>query len=91
VGRVDDGQEISGYFTKLGSVPRWRLTMKDGSEKPLPFREVANKVLHSSRLEWDFCEDSDPLLICHTRDKENWIHAEINLVAFAAVCGTIMS
>jgi len=65
--------------------------MKDGTETVLPFREVANKILHSSRPEWDFSKDSDPLLICHTRDTEKWLRAEVDLVAVAAVCGTLMS
>jgi len=68
-----------------------RLIMKDGSDKPLTFREVANKVIHSSRLEWELLKCQDPLLLCHTRDKEQWLRAEIDLVAFAAVCGQLMS
>src|SRR6266481_1326866 len=73
---VDDEHEISADQAKIGSVPNCgRLIMKDGSETALPFREVANKVLHSSRLEWEFSKDSDPLLICHTRDKEKWLRA----------------
>ena len=65
--------------------------MKDGSEKPLPFREVANKIIHSARLEWHVMASPDYLLLCHSRDKEKWIRAEIDLVALAFVCGQLMS
>jgi hypothetical protein len=88
---VDDQDEISAYHAAIKSVPNCgKLIMKDGSKKLLPFREVANKILHSSRLEWDFSKRKS-LLICHTRDKEKWLRAEVDLVAVAAVCGTLAS
>jgi hypothetical protein len=48
-------------------------------------------VTHSSRLEWQLLKPSDPLLLCHSMDEEQWLRAEIDLVAFAAVCGQLMS
>jgi hypothetical protein len=89
---LDDEEKISAYHTAAKNVPNCgRLIMKDGSEKALSFREIANKVIHSSRLEWEFLKFPDPLLICHTRDKEQWLRAEIDIVAVAAVCGQLMS
>jgi hypothetical protein len=89
---VDDEAEVSAYQAKVKSVPNCgKLIMKDGSEKPLAFRAVANKVIHSSRLEWKFSKNADPVLVCHTRDDEKWLRAEVNVVAVAAVCGCLMS
>lgn len=89
---VDDEESVSAYHTATKSVPNCgRLIMKDGSESILTFREVANKVLHSSRLEWEFSKHPEPLLVCHTRDKEKWLRAEVDLVAVAGVCGTLIS
>jgi hypothetical protein len=89
---VDDEEEISAYHTTTKSVPNCgRLIMKDGSDQVLTFREVSNKIIHSSRLEWDFSKHPEPLLVCHTRNEEKWIRAEIDVVAVAAVCGTLMS
>ena len=88
---LDDEEEVSDYHAATKSVPSCgRLIMKDGSEKVLTLREVANKVIHSSPLEWDFVEDPDPMLICRTRDKEKWLRAEIDIVAVAAACGQLM-
>ncbi|MGH7979853.1 MAG: hypothetical protein ACREE6_10800 [Limisphaerales bacterium] len=67
-----------------------KLMMGDGSQKVLTFREMANKVIHSNRLEWEFSKPN-PVLICHSSDKERWIRAEIDIVAVAAVCGGLMS
>lgn len=67
------------------------LILKDGREEALPFREVANKVIHASGLGWDFEKTPDPLLICHSRDKERWLRAEVDIVRLAAVCGMFMS
>jgi hypothetical protein len=89
---LDDEEKISAYHDATKNVPSCgRVVMKDGSEKLLTLREVANKLIHSSRLEWDFLKNHDPSLICHTRDREHWLRAEIDLVAVAAVCGQLMS
>jgi hypothetical protein len=89
---VDDEEAISDYHKATKNVPNCgKLVMKDGSEKVLTFREVANKLIHSSQLEWEFFKSPEPLLICHTRDKEKWLRAEVDLVALAAVCGQLMS
>jgi hypothetical protein len=89
---LDDEERISDYHTATKNVPNCgKLVMTDGSEKALTFREVANKVIHSARLDWEFVKFPDPILICHTRDNERWIRAEVNIVAVAAVCGQLMS
>ena len=88
----DDEKRISDYRAATRSIPNCsRLIMKDGSEKSLTFREVADKVIHSSRLEWEFVKFPDPPLICQTRNTEKWVWAEIDVVAVAALCGQSMS
>lgn len=89
---VDDEERISAYHAETQKVPNCgKIIMKDQSEKALPFREVSNKIIHSSRLEWEFNKSSDPMLICHTREEEKWLRAEIEIVAVAGVCGQLMS
>lgn len=89
---VDDEEGISGYHTATQNVPNCgKIVMKDKSERPLPFREVSNKIIHSARLEWDFRSGPDPKVICHTREEEKWLHAEVDIVAVARVCGQLMS
>lgn len=89
---VDDEEEISAYHSAVSTIPNCgKLIMKDGSEENLTFREVANKVIHSSQLEWDFSKHPEPLLVCHTRTQEKWLRAEVDVVAVAAVCGTLAS
>jgi hypothetical protein len=89
---VDEEENISAYHTATKNAPVCgKLFMKDGSENPILFREFANKVIHASGFEWDVLGDSDPKLICHTRDKEKWLKAEIDLVAISFVCGQLGS
>jgi hypothetical protein len=89
---LDDELSVSEYEAQTGhSHDCGKLILKDGTERALPFREVANKVIHASGLTWDFEKSSDPLLICHSRDKEKWLRAEVNIVSLAAVCGMFMS
>jgi hypothetical protein len=89
---LDDELKVSEYERQTGhSHDCGKLILNDGTEKALPFREVANKVIHATALTWDFKKTPDPLLICHSRDKEKWLRAEVNIVSLAAVCGMFMS
>ena len=89
---VDEEKNISDYHKATKNIPNCgKIIMKDGSEKVLTFREFANKVIHASRFEWDVFKDSDPKLVCHTRDKEKWLCAEVDLVALSSVCGQLAS
>lgn len=89
---LDDEAKISEYHAATKNILNCgRLLMKDGSEKVLTFREVANKIIHSTRLEWEFTKFPEPVLICHTRDTEKWIRAEVDIVSVAAICGQLMS
>jgi len=88
---LDDEQKISAFYAQVGSPRCGRLIMKDGADKTLSFREVANKVIHSCRLEWSFSKEAEPQLICHSREEEKWLRAEVDIIAFAALCGQLMS
>jgi hypothetical protein len=88
---LDDDEEISDYHKITRRIPACgSVYLKDGSSQKLTFREVTNKIIHASRLEWDFTSD-EPQLICIARTSEKWTKAEVDLVAFAAVCGQLMS
>ena len=88
---LDDEDEISDYHKATRRVPECgNVVFRDGSTEVLTFREVTNKIIHSGTIEWDLLKD-DPILICHGRDRERWIRAEVDLIAFAAVCGQLMS
>jgi hypothetical protein len=91
---LDDDENISRYHASTKNVPNCgKLVMKEGVEKVLTFREVANKVIHSSHREWDFTEQ--PTLVCYARptdtEKWGWVRAEVSVVALAAVCSQLIS
>jgi molybdate-binding protein len=89
---LDDDEDITGYQEDSKSSPNCgKLVLKNGTDKNLTFREVANKVIHSSRIEWDFMTSEEPIFICYTRDEEKWVRAEVNIIAIAAVCSQLMS
>jgi hypothetical protein len=96
---VDDEEGVSAYDTEVRNVlncstlfiKKNSKTFRDSSKIDLSFRDFANKVIHSSRLEWKFPKNAQPKLICHPRDKEKWLRAEVDLVALSAVCARLMS
>jgi hypothetical protein len=89
---VDDDEKITEYYAATQNAPNCgKLVMIEGPEKDLPFREVSNKIIHAARIECDLMREPDPALICHSRDTEKWLCAEIDLVALSFVCGRLMS
>jgi hypothetical protein len=88
----DDKENITNYIASRGEAfSCGRLLKKDGLQDDLPFREVANKIIHASHLQWDIPESGPPLLICEGSEDERWIRAEIDIVRLATFCGNIMS
>ena len=88
---LDDEDAISRYHKATRRVPECgNVVFRDRSTEILAFREVTNKIIHAGAIEWDLLKD-DPLLICRARDREPWIRAEVDLIAFAAVCGQLMN
>lgn len=87
---LDDDQSLSAYFASTNNVPSCGKLIKNDSVEPLPFREVANKVIHSSQLEWKSEKGADPVLICHTQNERSWLRAEVDLVKLATLCNSLM-
>jgi len=88
---LDDDEKLSASYANTGAPNCGRLIMKDKPEEVLTFREFANKVIHASNLEWKLSEEAPPLLICHSRDEEKWIRADVDIIAIAAVCGQLVT
>ena len=104
---LDDEQKITGYLKATKKdISCGRLVMKSGKQEPLPFREAANKIIHSRKLEWRMTvvEDGETvgtadgaMLYCYPRQYQAsspknraWERAEIDLVALTAICGQII-
>jgi hypothetical protein len=68
-----------------------KVVKQDQTEEKLYFRDMTNKILHSSAIEWHFANQDDPIIICHSDDRTRWIKAEIWIRSLAVYCGSIMS
>ena len=92
---LDDDEKISDDFKKANHPGFGRLIQSDKTEKELSIRDLANKIIHASKLTWDFSTENKPILICksrqETQEDKKWIQADINLVNLAAFGGEIMS
>lgn len=88
---LDDKEDMSGYLKQTSGRSFGRLILKGKPAKRLELREVANKIIHASDLEWDFSAEHSPVLVCSSQNTGKWVQAEINVVAVAAFCGQLMS
>jgi hypothetical protein len=88
---VDDEEDMSGYLDKTSNLSFGRLGFSDKPEKKLKLKDVSNKIIHASNLNWDFSIENNPILICNSQETEKWVQAEINVVKLVAFCGGLMS
>ena len=76
---------LSTYQSKQGT-SFGELVGRDGSRKPLVFRDVSNKIIHATGYRWEELADTGrPVVTClagkpqDTRD--NWAEASIDLLS----------
>ena len=86
---LDDKENISEYYKSSDQTPLGKVVQKDGTEEPLFFRDMTNKILHSSGFSWDFSDPDNPILKCHS-DEPKWREAEVYMIQLAALCGGLM-
>ena len=87
---LDDEEGLTAYLKETGEPSLGSYTRSDGSTAPLKLRQVANKIIHSAGLEWDFKDPSNPVLISNPKEAERWMRAEIDVVGLAGFCGRLM-
>jgi hypothetical protein len=88
---LDDDEGITKN-PKLGGKRFGDIYHPKGKPTPISLREVTNKIIHSSRIEWDFFDKKGPKIVCiaHPREavKHNWIRAVIHVNKLAMECGS---
>lgn len=88
---LDDRDDLSGSLQKTGGGSFGRLIIAEKPNQDLGMRDVANKIIHASRLEWDLSKPDNPVLVCVSHENEKWLRAEVDVVALAGFCGRLMS
>jgi hypothetical protein len=87
----DDEKQISAVLARSNLSKFGRLIMRDGSEKALSLRDVANKIIHSGGLSWDWSVETDPILVSLGTASERWTEARIAILPLSAACGLLSS
>ena len=88
---LDNHHNLSKYFKQTKYPPLGRVTNQDGTEEPLYFRDMTNKIMHSPAIEWELFYSDNPCIICHSPDPPRWLKAEIRISVLAFYCGGLMS
>jgi hypothetical protein len=88
---LDDHENLSEDYKQYESRPLGKVVKQDGTEEPLYFRDMTNKVVHSSTIEWKLSDPDDPIVVCHSSDPPRWLRAEIQLSRLAVYCGGLGS
>jgi hypothetical protein len=87
---LDDEEDLSGNLKRSSNASFGKLHVDGNPEKNLGLRDVANKIIHAERLQWDFSDEESPLLVCYSDNPKFWSKAEIDIVALAGYCGNLM-
>lgn len=88
---LDDEQGLSSNVWHKSKETLGKLHKADGGIGDLSFRDLTNKIMHSTSFDWDFSKPDDPVLVCYPVESDRWLKAEINIVSLAALCGDLMS
>jgi hypothetical protein len=88
---LDDHYNIAEYSKQMEYPPFGRVIKKGGCEESLYFRDMTNKIMHSSAIKWEFSNQDDPMIICHSPEPTRWVRAEIQISRLAFYCGGLMS
>jgi hypothetical protein len=89
--RLDNHHNLSDLLRQLKRPPFGKVIKEDGTEEPLYFRDMTNKMMHSSSIEWQLADSDNPIIICHSPDPTRWVKAEIQISHLAFHCGGMMS
>ena len=88
---LDDHHKLSDYFKQTGHAGFGKVFKDDGSEEQLYRRDMTNKIMHSSSIEWRLSDPNNPIIICHSPDPKRWVKAEIELFLLAGFMGGLIS
>jgi hypothetical protein len=88
---LDDQENFSGFLRKVSGHSFGSVIKEGKPDERLYLRDLTNKIMHASNLEWNFSDPDEPKLICISPDPDRWVRAEIHVVALAAFCGRLMS
>jgi len=87
---LDDEEDLSGYLKQTSNWGFGRLILNGNPDEQLGLRDVCNKIIHASDLQWDISNEEKPILVCNSREPKRWIRAEIDVVSLAEFCGQLM-
>jgi hypothetical protein len=87
---LDDEEDLSGYLKQTTDACFGKLHFEGNPATGLALRDVANKIIHAQRLEWDLSKEDCPVLVCISDDPKRWTRAEIAVVSLAGFCGNLM-
>src|SRR5205807_4827729 len=76
---LDDKEALSEYLRETKHQSNFGKVIKpDGTEGALYLRDLTNKILHSSGIDWNVTDRDNPMLICHSADPSRWQRAEVS-------------
>jgi hypothetical protein len=86
---LDNEAGLSKMWAETGGAPFGTLTKPNGETSGLTLRDVANKLIHASIQEWSLADPRLPGIVCTANAGQDWVSAEIDLLAVVALCSKI--
>lgn len=91
---LDDVQKLTTFPSIMNEDFGKLYNYEEQEIGPLPPREVANKIIHSSMIDWDFEDPAEPLIVCFAgpgQGRHGWLKATIKVTTLVAVIGCLPS
>jgi hypothetical protein len=84
---LDDLNELNNSFMQQKMPPLGKVVQGDGSETPLYFRDMTNKIMHAGGFSWELADLKDPIIVCLSNDGTRWKEAHIKLTKLMMYLG----
>ncbi len=82
---IDDAEDFSSQFPHAFG----KVVQADGSETPLYFRDMTNKIMHGAMFKWQLRTES-PYVVINSARPDRWKIAHLEMEALMAFIGLLV-
>lgn len=83
---IDDTEDLGSHYPH----PFGKVVQGDGSETPLYFRDMTNKVIHGAEFQWQLRSADDPYVVITSARPERWQRAQLEMESLMAFIGLLV-
>jgi hypothetical protein len=85
----EDVYGLPETWKHAGGIVFGKVFKLDGKEEELYFRDMTNKIIHTTSIDWDLSNPDNPVIVSHSDNPARWLKAEIQIHCLVAFCSNL--